>query len=174
MTKSNKLIWITGLSGAGKSSVSKILYQNIKRNLPNTIVIDGDMIRDITGNDLGHNLEDRIKNAYRIVKFCKYLYDQDMNVICSTMSLYKEIHEYIYTNFDNPLLVFLDVSMDELKRRNQKGLYSNSKNVTGIDLPYDEPTNTRYVLKLENNSDINKTVEKILERGNFYDNNAIR
>ena len=170
----NKLIWMTGLSGAGKTTVAKEIYAKIKQFHPNTVIIDGDSFREVIGNDLGHGLEDRIKNAYRIVKICKYLYDQDINVVCSTMSLYKEIHEFIYANFKNPLIVYLDVSMEELMKRNQKGLYSEGKNVTGIDLPFDEPINKELVLKINNDNNLQNTINKILERCEIYDHNEIR
>ena len=168
----SKLIWITGLSGAGKTTIAKEVYSVMKKSQANTVLIDGDEFRYAIGNDLGHELEDRIKNAYRIVRMCKYLYNQDINIVCSTMSLYKEIHEYIYMNFNNPLVVYLDVSMEELKNRNQKGLYSQGKNVTGIDLPFDEPVNKDFVLKLNNDNNIQNTINKIIERCNIYENNA--
>lgn len=160
----SKLIWITGLSGAGKTTVAKEVCSCLKKDKRNIIMIDGDDFRELLGNDLGHNLEDRIKNAYRIVKTCRYFYEQDMNVICSTMSLYKDIHEFIYDNFENPLLVYLDVSMDELKKRNQKGLYSEGSDVTGIDLPFDEPVHNEFVLKIKNDNNLQDTVNRILER----------
>lgn len=165
----SKLIWITGLSGAGKSTIAKEIYSQLKPSFSNTVIIDGDAFREVVGNDLKHTLEDRIKNAYRIVKMCKYLYNQDINVICATMSLYQEIHEFIYNNFEDPLIVYLDVSMDELKRRNQKGLYSNGSNVTGIDLPFDEPSHSDFVLKIKNEADLKNTVRLILERCKIND-----
>lgn len=169
MSSKNKLIWITGLSGAGKSTVAKEIYSKIKQKHPNIVMIDGDVFREVIGNDLGHGLEDRIKNAYRIVKMCKYLQEQNLNVVCSTMSLYKEIHTFIYENFEDPLLVYLDVSMEELKKRNQKGLYSCGQNVTGIDLPFDEPNHDKYVLKISNDSNLQNTINQILERCEIYD-----
>ncbi|MDR1147731.1 MAG: adenylyl-sulfate kinase, partial [Spirochaetaceae bacterium] len=71
-----KLVWITGLSGAGKTTAAKDLFESVKKIYPNTIMIDGDDFRDIFDNDLGYSVEDRIKNARRIVKMCKYLCDQ--------------------------------------------------------------------------------------------------
>lgn len=170
----SKLIWITGLSGAGKSTIAKEVYSRLKQSLSNTVMIDGDAFREVIGNDLKHTLDDRIKNAYRIVKMCKYLYNQDINVICATMSLYQEIHEFIYDNFEDPLIVYLDVSMAELKKRNQKGLYSSGTNVTGIDLPFDEPSHTDFVLKTKNEDNLKNTVSLILERCKINDNNEAR
>jgi adenylylsulfate kinase len=160
----HRLIWITGLSGAGKTSIAVKVFSQLKVNFANTILVDGDSVREIFCNDLGHNLEDRVKNAWRIVRLCKYICDQEINVVCATMSLYKEIHDFIYEKFDNPLVVYLDVPMAELVKRNKKNLYSDGINVSGRDLPYDEPRNEKYVMKLTNDSGLDKTVNIILDR----------
>ena len=80
-----KLIWITGLAGAGKSTAANYLIGKLKdKHILNAVLIDGDSVREICGNDLGYSLEDRIKNAWRIVKLCKYLCDQgsmDLNIV---------------------------------------------------------------------------------------------
>jgi adenylylsulfate kinase len=158
-----QLIWITGLSGAGKTTLAIEVCKQIKKRCLNTVIFDGDAFREISGNDLGHNLEDRIKNAHRIVRMCKYLCDQGLNVVCATMSLYSEIHNFIYNNFECPLVVYLDVPMEELKKRNQKNLYSQGKDLSGIDLPFDKPVHEKYVLNI-NNSNISDTVNKIIRR----------
>ncbi|MDR1149741.1 MAG: adenylyl-sulfate kinase, partial [Spirochaetaceae bacterium] len=131
-------------------------------------MIDGDDFRDIFDNDLGYSVEDRIKNARRIVKMCKYLCDQDLNVVCATMSLYKEIHDFIYNSFDDPLIVYLDVSMEELKRRNKKDLYSLGINVSGLDQSIDEPCHDDYVIKITSTGTPDVTVNKIIERLGIY------
>jgi adenylylsulfate kinase-like enzyme len=159
-----RLIWITGLSGAGKTSVAKQVFDMVKNAFLNTAIIDGDDFREIFGNDLGYGIEDRIKNAWRIVKMSRYLCGEGINIVCATMSLYKEIHGFIYENFDNPLLVYLDVPMEELKRRNKKNLYAHGFNVSGIDLPFDEPRHDKYVLKINNTETLNAAVNKIMER----------
>lgn len=163
-----KLVWITGLSGAGKTTAAKDLFESVKKIYPNTIMIDGDDFRDIFDNDLGYSVEDRIKNARRIVKMCKYLCDQDLNVVCATMSLYKEIHDFIYNSFDDPLIVYLDVSMEELKRRNKKDLYSLGINVSGLDQSIDEPCHDDYVIKITSTGTPDVTVNKIIERLGIY------
>jgi adenylylsulfate kinase len=99
---------------------------------------------------------------------CGYLCGQGLNVVCATMSMYKEIHDFIYGGFENPLVVYLDVSMDELKRRNKKELYSRGKNVSGLDQNIDEPRHDDYVMKIDSTETPGVTVNKIMERLNIY------
>ncbi|MDR2097141.1 MAG: adenylyl-sulfate kinase [Spirochaetaceae bacterium] len=164
-----KLVWITGLSGAGKTTAAKQVFAMIKERSPNTVMLDGDDFREVFDGDLGYGVDDRIKNARRIVKMCGYLCAQDMNVVCATMSLYREIHEFIYENFEDPLVVFLDVSMNELKKRNKKNLYSGGVDVSGVDQAFDEPRHGKYVMKINNTGDLSLTVNKIMERIKYYD-----
>ena len=75
-------------------------------------MVDGDGIREICDNELGYFLEERKTNAWQIVKLCEYLCNQGLIVVCATVSLYKEIHEYIYTHFKEPKITFLNISQE--------------------------------------------------------------
>lgn len=156
--KKGKLIWITGLSGAGKTTIATAVFKKLKEKKANSVFLDGDVIRDVLNNDLSHNPKDRLKNAYRISKLCEFLTSQNIHVVCSTMSLFKEIHQMNRKNIANYYEIFVDVNIKELIKRDSKGLYSkaisgNMKNVIGIDLPYDKPENP--FLTIENtNSNI--------------------
>ena len=79
------VIWIIGLSGAGKTTLAEEIYKISKPINPNTVLIDGDAIREIFGNDLGHSAEDRKKNAKRISRLCYFLSLHNINVICSIL-----------------------------------------------------------------------------------------
>lgn len=141
-----KLLWITGLSGAGKTTIGTEVYNIFKNKYLNTVFIDGDVIREILGNDLGHTIEDRKKNAIRISKMCEFLTNQNINVVCATMSLFKEIHDLNRKNIKYYYEIFIDVNIDELVKRDSKGLYAKAlrgeiKNVIGIDLHFDKPEN---------------------------------
>ena len=83
--------WVTGLSGAGKTTITTELVSRLRRDGVQVVHIDGDVIRRMNGNDLGYDLKDRIANAYRISRLCQFLQSQGVTVICSTMSLYPEI-----------------------------------------------------------------------------------
>lgn len=161
------LVWITGLSGSGKTTIATEVYTRLKQKHPNIVHLDGDKFREILGNDKGHNIEHRLENARRISRMCLFLVSQDINVICSTISLFDEVHKHNRNNFSKYLEVFLHCDLNELERRDQKGLYSGSKigktDIVGVDLPYDKPHEAE--LSLVNNKPEDKIVNinKILQ-----------
>ncbi len=118
--------WITGLSGAGKTSVGKLLYEKMKQKYPNIVFLDGNVLREMFGNDLGYTREERIKCAMRYARLCRMLQEQGMNVICCTISMFDEIRSWNREHIANYREIYVKVSMEELVRRNQKGLYSAS------------------------------------------------
>ncbi|MDR1551282.1 MAG: adenylyl-sulfate kinase [Holosporaceae bacterium] len=160
----SKLFWITGLAGSGKSTCASYLVKKLKKKHKNVIMVDGDEIRKICDNDLGYDPVDRKKNAFRIVKLCEYLFNQEMIVVCATVSLYKEIHEWIYEHFENPQIIYLDISKDIILYRNQKKLYTNNENVIGQDLGFDEPIHVDFVQKIVDTAIVFDVLDKMLEK----------
>tara|TARA_B100001057_G_C22841975_1_gene947439 strand:- start:1503 stop:2012 length:510 start_codon:yes stop_codon:yes gene_type:complete len=149
----SKLIWITGLAGSGKTTIGKGLYNQIKKKEANTVIIDGDQYRELFGQS-GYSKKERLLVARNIVKLCEFLILQDINVICCTISLFKEIHALNRKTFKNYYDIFISCEMDELIRRDQKGLYKKAykdqiDNVVGVDIEFDEPLNP--FLKINNN-----------------------
>ena len=116
------VIWILGLSGSGKSYLSNQIKKKFKKKF---ISIDGDVIRDMFGNDLGHSLKDRKVNAMRISKLVAYLSKSKIDVIVSVLSIFPEWLRWNKKNIRDYNEVFLDVSIDELKKRNNKYIYFN-------------------------------------------------
>ncbi len=156
--------WITGLAGAGKTTIGKLLYEKMKEEYPNTVFLDGDMLRKVFGDDLGYTKEDRRKCAMRYSRLCAMLQEQGMNVICCTISMFDSVREWNRKNICNYVEIYIKVSMDTLKVRDQKGLYSGmsqekQKEVVGVHLNVEEPKNPDLVL--ENNGD--KTLEEQVE-----------
>ena len=159
-----KLFWITGLAGAGKSTAADYLVKKLKEKYRNVVMIDGDSVREICDNDLGYDLEDRKKNAFRIVKLCKYLCNQEMVVVCATISLYHEIHEYIYEHFENPQIIYLDIPQEIVLSRNQKNLYTESKNVIGKDINYNEPIHIEFVKKINDTANVFNMLDEMVSK----------
>ena len=166
---SGKLVWITGLAGAGKSTAARYLIKRLKeKQILNVVMIDGDNIREICDNDLGYSLEERKKNAWRIVKLCEYLCNQGLIVVCATVSLYNEIHEYIYKHFREPRIIFLNISHDIINQRNQKELYTVGKDVVGIDIKYNIPINIDFVKELRETLEVFSYMDKLIEDINIW------
>lgn len=138
--------WITGLSGAGKTTIGKLLFESIKRKKDNVVFLDGDNLRMIFGNDLGYSMEDRKKSSERNSRLCKMLSDQGIDVVCATISMFHEVRKWNSDNIKNYKEIYLKASQDILVKRNQKGLYKKvlngeQKNVAGMDLKVEEPLN---------------------------------
>ena len=138
------VIWIIGLSGAGKTSLAEEIERQVRSRVPNIVFIDGDVIREIFANDLGHTLDDRRKNADRISKLCKFLDNQGVNVVCSILSLFHESQDWNREHINNYYEVYIEASIEKLIERDSKGLYKKAlkgelNNVAGIDLEFLPP-----------------------------------
>lgn len=157
------LYWITGLSGAGKTAVGNRLYYRMKPKKQNTIILDGSILKEIAGKDLGYSREERLERAYRYSALCRLLTDQGINVIICTIAMFDEIREWNRDNIENYVEVFLDVEMEVLKSRCSKGLYSKSKgNIAGIDVEVEYPKDPDIVIKNNGDQSLDDIVSTIL------------
>ncbi len=159
--------WITGLSGAGKTTIGNRLYYELKQENSNVVLLDGDILKNIVGEELGYSEEDRRKRAFRYAKICKTLADQNIIVICCTIAMYDDVREWNRKNNKAYIEVFLDVPMEVLIDRNQKGLYSQYQekkitNVAGIDIQVEFPQNPDLVIKNDGSKSIKSCVDQIL------------
>ena len=126
----NKIIWITGISGTGKTTLAKYFLKYLK----NFIWIDGDKFRKIFNNDLGYTLRDRNKNAERLINFSKFLSDQNYSVIISANLTSVKYKKIIKKKFKNIIHINIDANLDVLKKRDIKSIYKKAKNVVGKDI----------------------------------------
>lgn len=161
-----KVFWITGLAGAGKTTIGSLFYKKLKAQQPNTVFLDGDMLRQAFGNDLGYSKEDRRKCAMRYSKICQLLQGQEINVICCTIAMFDNIREWNRENINNYKEIYLEVSMDTLQKRNQKGLYSNAargidNEVAGIQVDVELPKCPDLILKNDGDRTPEEQVEEI-------------
>lgn len=159
--------WITGLSGAGKTTIGKLFYGKLKQLEPNTVFLDGDILREVFGADLGYSEPERRKCAMRYARLCKMLQEQDMNVVCCTISMFDEVREWNRKYIESYKEIYVKVSMDILISRDQKGLYSGrtqerEKDVVGIQTALEEPRHPDLILENDGDRTPEEQADRIL------------
>lgn len=163
------LMWFTGLSGSGKSTIANVVEQRLQEQGIKTYTLDGDNIRKGINNDLSFSPEDRTENIRRIAEVAHLMVDAGLVVLAAFVSPYKKDRDNIKSIVKdvNFVEIFIKTSVEECERRDVKGLYKKArageiKNMTGISAPYEAPENPDIEIKTEKET-IEQAVEKILE-----------
>lgn len=164
------LIWFTGLSGSGKSTIANALELELYKQGIKTYTLDGDNIRKGLNNDLTFSPEHRTENIRRIAETANLMIDAGLVVLAAFVSPYKKDRENIKSIVKdvNFVEVYINTSIEECERRDVKGLYKKArageiKNMTGISAPYEAPEYPDIEIKTENES-IESSVHKIIEK----------
>jgi adenylylsulfate kinase len=149
-------IWFTGLSGAGKSTVSEIVAPALRERGLKVEVLDGDVVRTNLSKGLGFSKEDRDTNIRRIAFVADLLSRNGVGVITAAISPYAEIRDEAHEMMgDRFLEVYVKASVEACAERDVKGLYEKAfkgeiKEFTGVSDPYEPPENPALVLDTEN------------------------
>ena len=117
------VIWLCGLAGSGKSTIGFGVYEELKKKNPNIVYLDGDELRDLLGH-YDYDRKGRIEVALKRSKFAHFLSEQGLIVVVTTISMFEEIYTYNRKTLENYLEVYIQCDLEELKKRDQKGLYS--------------------------------------------------
>jgi adenylylsulfate kinase len=162
------LIWFTGLSGSGKSTIANLVEQQLFEKGIKTYTLDGDNIRKGINNDLTFSPEDRTENIRRIAEISNLMIDAGLVVLAAFVSPYKKDRENVKNIVKNSnfVEVFINTSVEECERRDVKGLYKKArageiKNMTGISAPYEAPEQSDIEIKTEEVS-VKEAVNKII------------
>jgi adenylylsulfate kinase-like enzyme len=142
---SGGVVWITGLSASGKTTLGNAVTDALRSEAQNIIFLDGDVLRAVFNDSFLHTREDRLRLAFIYSRLCKTLADQGMIVVIATVALFSEVHLWNRENIENYIEIFIDVPLSELRKRDPKGLYrkydnGEIKDIAGLDLPVDFPT----------------------------------
>ena len=142
------VLWLTGLSGSGKSTIANIVEKKLARLNRHTILLDGDNVRHGLNKDLGFTEADRVENIRRVGEVAKLMTDAGLIVITAFISPFQSEREMVRAMIQPGefLEIFIDTPLDVAEQRDVKGLYAKArsgeiKNFTGIDSPYEAPEN---------------------------------
>ncbi len=162
-------IWFTGLSGAGKTTLSKMVESELRRRgIEKVELLDGDVIRTHLSKGLGFNKEDRDTNIKRIGFVCKLLSRNGVIAIAAAISPYREVRDFNRKEIGDFVEVYCKCSLETCIQRDVKGLYRKAlageiKNYTGIDDPYEEPLNPEVVLETDKETP-QESLAKIMQK----------
>ena len=132
------IIWFTGVSGAGKTTLGKKFFEVLKKKYNSSIFIDGDEFRKLFNNDLKYSLKDRNKNAYRLTRLVQFLSKQKINIVISANLTSFKYRSWCRREIKNYYEIYIEAEKASLLKRDYKKLYKNAlkgkiKNVVGID-----------------------------------------
>jgi bifunctional enzyme CysN/CysC len=147
------ILWFTGLSGAGKSTIANLVEAKLHARGAHTIMLDGDNVRHGLNRDLGFTAVDRVENIRRVGEVARLMTDAGLIVLCSFISPFRAERQLV-RELAAPgefLEIFVDASLDVVIARDPKGLYKRAlageiKNFTGVDQPYEPPEAAEIVL----------------------------
>lgn len=166
-------IWFTGLSGAGKTTITTAVAQFLRENDYSLEVLDGDIVRENLTKGLGFSKADRDENIRRIGFVANLLTRHNVIVLVSAISPYREIREEVRGKIGDFVEVFVNAPLSVCEERDVKGLYKRArageiKSFTGIDDPYEPPLNPEVECRTdleELSESINKVLSKLRELG---------
>ena len=158
--------WLTGLSGAGKSTIATELSKSLNILSIPTEVIDGDVIRKHLSSDLGFSSKDRETNVLRVGYVCSLLNKHSINTIVALISPCNETRNKVRDSLDNFIEIYVDCPLVECIKRDPKGLYQKALSgdipeFTGLSSPYNPPDHPEITLKTDE-EDVKQSVQKIL------------
>lgn len=159
--------WLTGLSGAGKTTVSLELAKGLEKLSVPYEYLDGDIIRNNLCKDLSFSREDRDTNVARVGYVCSLLNKHGINTVVALISPFREAREKLRLHIPNFIEVYVDTPLQVCIDRDVKGLYKKAMagdipEFTGISSPYEPPLNPEIVLKTQKD-DLSQCVQHILD-----------
>lgn len=161
-------VWFTGLSGAGKTTISRSVENELRSYGYKVEVLDGDVVRQNLTKGLGFSKEDRDENIRRVGFVAELLTRNQVAVLVSAISPYQEIREEVRQKIGNFMEVYVNAPLEICEQRDVKGLYRKArageiKNFTGIDDPYEPPLNPDVECRTDLES-VEESVSKVLAK----------
>ena len=151
------VLWLTGLPGSGKTTLAKILEEILRKKGLKLEVFDGDEVRKWLSPEAGFSREDRDRHIKRVAMISKLLSRNDIAVIVSLVSPYRDVRDFARNEIENFLEIWIKCSLETCIKRDPKGLYKKAqsgeiKDMTGVQDVYEEPHNPELIIDTDNKS----------------------
>ena len=165
-------IWITGLSGSGKTTLAKEVVFRLKQQGRVVLLLDGDELRKIFGavtfNPSNYNKKSRLDLAMKYANLCKVISSQGISLVVATISLFHEVQEWNRANLLDYFEVYLKVPIEELRKRDYKGIYRSYDagkltNVPGLDLTIEEPKSADMVVEFIPHRNVSSLADELIQ-----------
>ncbi len=165
---SGRVIWITGLSGAGKTTLGGLTVDALRGKGYPAVLLDGDDLRQALAATSDHSLDGRLALAFKYSRLAGLIARQDISVVVSTVALFHAIHDWNRQNLPGYFELYLEVPISELRRRDPKGIYARFDrgelvNVAGLDVDIEVPINPHLVLNYQSGSTPESNLKRLLQ-----------
>ena len=165
--KTGYLIWITGLSGSGKTAIAEKIKNDISKRYGFTLTLSGDDLRKIF-NLNKFSRKRRLAYALNYGKFCKHITDKNINLIFSTVSLFHKVRKWNRVNINNYVEVYIESDIREIIKKKNKFFYKgNYKNIVGKNIKAEFPKSPDIIIKNNFTKSLNKLSDELLKKIKF-------
>ena len=167
------VLWITGLSGSGKTTLAIEVVRQLRENRSDVVSLDGDRLREMfaieTPNLQSYDRNGRLKLAMQYAFLCKILSMQGFTVVIATISMFREVYAWNRTHLPDYFEVYLKAPIEELRRRDSKGIYSRYdagqlQNVAGLDLHIDEPEKPDFEVVIKSTRSVTLLASELIQK----------
>ena len=161
--KKGILFWITGLSGSGKSTIASLIKDRVEKKYGPTIIMSGDDLRYIT-NFYKYEKKDRLEFSKTKLKFYKFITDQKINLIFSTISLFESVRKKNKKTIENYVEIFIKLDFKEIIENKKKKLYSRkNEKIWGVNIKPEFPKNPLIQIESNFQTSLTKTSDKLMK-----------
>lgn len=167
--KPGPVYWVTGLAGAGKTTLATLLAERLRDAGEWVILLDGDRMREVFAGDVGHSPEERRALAGQYGRLCRMLAEQGATVVCATISMFHAVRAWNREHIARYCEVYVKVPLEVLEVRDQKGLYAAARrnevrHVLGVNASFEEPESPDIMIHNDGTRSPESVLDELRER----------